>query len=154
MAPIDSMVAMAIVTPKAYEFRRAAPEAGGHALSRRSLVRLEEVTLWFEGNCVLNRLHLNVAPMQRLVVMGPSGGMRKRIAVARDCRGSPEFRRLSELSRKMNKELLSPEQVDFLRELPRSKDMEIDGRRFHLSHATPGGDLYRYDLTPEVSDET
>jgi len=69
-----------------------------------------------------------------------------------DCRCSPKFVRLSELSRTMNRPLLSPEQIDFLRDLPRSKEVEIGGYRFHLSHAAPGGDLYRYDLTPKVSD--
>jgi putative phosphoesterase len=74
------------------------------------------------------------------------------LAFNADCSCSPRFRRLSELSRKMNRALLSPEQTEFLHDLPRSKEVEMDGCRFHLSHAAPGGDLYRYDLTPQVSD--
>jgi putative phosphoesterase len=69
-----------------------------------------------------------------------------------NCGCSPQFRRLSELSRKINRVLLSPEQIDFLRGLPRSKAIEAGGHRFHLSHGALGGDIYRYDLTPEVSD--
>jgi putative phosphoesterase len=69
-----------------------------------------------------------------------------------DCGCSPRFLRLSELSRKMNRALLSSEQIEFLCGLPRSEEIEFDGCRFHLSHGAPGGNLYRYDLTPEVSD--
>ena len=75
------------------------------------------------------------------------------LAFNKDCRCSPRFRRLSELSREMNRALLSPEQIEFLRELPRSRNVEADGCRFHLSHAAPGGDIYRYDLMPKISDE-
>ena len=74
------------------------------------------------------------------------------LAFNADCGCAPKFRRLSELSRKMNRALLSPEQVDFLRDLPRSKDVETGGHRFHLSHGAPDGDLYRYDLIPDASD--
>ena len=52
----------------------------------------------------------------------------------------------------MNRALLLPEQKDFLRDLPASKEIELDGYRFDLSHGGPGGDLYRYDLTPDLSD--
>src|SRR6266700_7449609 len=74
------------------------------------------------------------------------------LAFDADCGCSPKFRRLSELSRKMNRALVSPEQIEFLRDLPRSKEIDANGYHFHLSHAAPGGDLYRYDLTPEVID--
>lgn len=52
----------------------------------------------------------------------------------------------------MNRALVSPEQLEFLRDLPRSKEIEANGYHFHLSHAALSGDLYRYDLTPNVSD--
>jgi len=74
------------------------------------------------------------------------------LAFDADCGCSPRFQRLSELSREMNRALLLPEQKDFLRDLPASKEIELDGYRFDLSHGGPGGDLYRYDLTPELSD--
>jgi putative phosphoesterase len=74
------------------------------------------------------------------------------LAFNADCGCSPKFHWLSEVSRKMNRALLSPEQMEFLRELPRSKELEAGRHRFHLSHAGPSGDLYRSDLLPKVSD--
>jgi predicted phosphodiesterase len=70
------------------------------------------------------------------------------LAFDADCGCSPKFRRLSKLSRKMNRALLSPEQIDFLRDLPRRKDIEASGHRFHLSHGAPGGDLIVTILLP------
>lgn len=73
------------------------------------------------------------------------------LAFDADCGCSPKFRWLSEVSRKMNRALLSREQMEFLRDLPSSKDLQAGKYRFHLSHAGPGGDLYRSDLVPKVS---
>jgi putative phosphoesterase len=70
-----------------------------------------------------------------------------------DCRSGKGFHELSELSRAMNRELLLPEQIEFLQRLPLTKSVTLDRFRFHLSHATPDGDLYKNHLQPDISDE-
>ena len=74
------------------------------------------------------------------------------LAFGVDCRSGPKFHDLSELSREMNRELLTAEQMDYLRALPAIRTARRDGVRFHLSHAAPDGDLYKSHLQPEISD--
>jgi putative phosphoesterase len=69
------------------------------------------------------------------------------------CRSSEKFRELSEASRAMNRELLLPEQIEYLQQLPVTKKLTFDDFRFHLSHAAPNGDLYKSDLQPNISDD-
>jgi putative phosphoesterase len=69
------------------------------------------------------------------------------------CRSSEKFRELSEATRSMNRELLLPEQIEYLQKLPVTNKFVHDGFRFHLSHAAPDGSLYKSDLRPEISDD-
>ncbi|MFZ0708427.1 MAG: metallophosphoesterase family protein [Terrimicrobiaceae bacterium] len=69
-----------------------------------------------------------------------------------DCGSSESFHDLSALSRAMNRELLHVEQIEYLLALPVFKTLRIDGFRFHLSHASPDGDLYKSHLQPDISD--
>jgi predicted phosphodiesterase len=49
----------------------------------------------------------------------------------------------------MNRKLLSSDQIQYLRNLPRICDLEVDGTRIRLAHADLKGDFYRFDLTPQ-----
>ena len=69
------------------------------------------------------------------------------------CRSGEKFRELSEATRAMNRALLLPEQIEYLQQLPVTKEIVIDGFRLHLSHAAPDGSLYKSHLTPDISDE-
>ncbi len=75
------------------------------------------------------------------------------MACRTECGCSERFRVLSVASREMNRTLLTDSQMEYLGDLPILQDFIADGYRCHLTHADPNGDLYRYDLTPEVSDE-
>ena len=44
------------------------------------------------------------------------------------------------------------EQLDYLSKLPTRVDATLEGSRFHLAHAGPGGDLDPFDITPEITD--
>ena len=70
-----------------------------------------------------------------------------------DCGSSPELHALSVASREMNRPLLTVGQMEFLGDLPSIKDFVVNGLRFHIAHADPRGDLYRFDLVPEASYE-
>jgi hypothetical protein len=52
----------------------------------------------------------------------------------------------------MNRKLLSGDQIQYLRKLPRICDLEVDGTRIRLAHADPQGEFFRFDLTPQLSD--
>jgi putative phosphoesterase len=69
-----------------------------------------------------------------------------------DCGCGSAFWELSWFSREMNRKLLSGDQIQYLRNLPRICDLEVDGTRIRLAHADPRGDFYRFDLTPQLSD--
>ena len=90
--------------------------------STRPLVALRDVTLRFDDNVILDHVDFNIAPCERLVIIGPSGT------------GKSTLLRLL---------------VGTLR--PDAGSIYIKGRDITRIPA-PGGDLYRYDLTPEVSD--
>lgn len=69
-----------------------------------------------------------------------------------DCRAGPKWHDLSVASREMNRALLSPDQIEYLRQLPTTTDVTVEECRFRLGHAGPDGDLFRYDLTPDADD--
>jgi hypothetical protein len=70
-----------------------------------------------------------------------------------ECGCGSAFLELSCFSREMNRKLLSKDQLQFLRDLSRTCDLGVDGRLIRLAHADPKGGLYRFDLTPQVSDD-
>lgn len=75
-------------------------------------------------------------------------------AVARnmDCGCSVKYKELSDAGKIFTKVSLPAEEKDFLGNLPTTLHLELEGRRFLLSHGSPGGDIYKY-LRPDVSDK-
>ncbi len=69
-----------------------------------------------------------------------------------DCGCSPKYKELSDAGKMFTKNALHAGEKDFLGNLPVTLNVEIEGKRFVLSHGSPGGDMYKY-LRPDVSDE-
>jgi putative phosphoesterase len=61
-----------------------------------------------------------------------------------DCRCMGSFRVYSLATRAWHHTLLSESEREFLRRMPAFVRFEWQGRRFLMSHATPGGDLFEY----------
>jgi predicted phosphodiesterase len=73
------------------------------------------------------------------------------LAFNEDCRCGKRFRQLSQASRQMNRQLLTSDQIAWLKLLPDTEETVLQNCRFRLAHATPNGNLYRY-LTPGITD--
>lgn len=69
-----------------------------------------------------------------------------------DCGCSVKYKELSNAGKIFTKAVLNAGEKDFLGNLPTSLHLETEGKRFVLSHGSPGGDMYKY-LRPDVSDE-
>ena len=69
-----------------------------------------------------------------------------------DCGCSIKYKELSDAGKIFTKNALSAEEKDFLGNLPITFNIEVEGRKFVLSHGTPRGDIYKY-LRPDVSDK-
>ena len=67
------------------------------------------------------------------------------------CECSPAMRDLSMLTRQEAWKQLDKSDLDWLRSLPAGLDLQLDGRRMHLVHATPRSPLYEY-LPPTPSE--
>jgi protein phosphatase len=74
------------------------------------------------------------------------------VAFGEDCRSAPLFRRLSVESRKKTVPLLSGENLSFLRSLPLTRSIVVDGRRLELLHAAPADPLFQYLPASRVDD--
>ncbi len=61
-----------------------------------------------------------------------------------DCGCAAPFREMSEATRAVMKQLLCDDELEFLRRLPESLTLEIEGARFYLCHAAPTDHFYRY----------
>ena len=75
------------------------------------------------------------------------------LAYEADCRCAPVMREASVTTRQWHSRLLSPEEKEYLQDLPITDRVEIAGASFHLAHAAPAGDLYDYHIVPDASDE-
>ena len=69
-----------------------------------------------------------------------------------DCGCSVKYKELSDAGKIFTKTSLPVEEKDFLGNLPTTLYLELEGKRFLLSHGSPGGDIYKY-LRPDVSDK-
>lgn len=69
-----------------------------------------------------------------------------------DCGCSIRYKELSDAGKIFTKAVLNPGEKEFLGNLPTTLNLEIEGKKFVLSHGSPGGDMYKY-LRPDVSDE-
>ncbi len=61
-----------------------------------------------------------------------------------DCQCVPPYRELSIATREYMWQVLSEEELAYLRSLPVNLTLEVGGARFYLCHAAPSNNLYRY----------
>ena len=66
------------------------------------------------------------------------------VAFETSCGASPDFRRLSEETRRLTIPMLSEEERRWVGALPIRTSVELDGRRIVLLHAAPDDPLYQY----------
>jgi protein phosphatase len=66
------------------------------------------------------------------------------MATGADCRSSPISYALSVATREHFRPRLSADTLDYLRHLPRKLEIEAQGFRFHLLHATPRDPMFEY----------
>jgi putative phosphoesterase len=92
-----------------------------------------------------------IAWLRRREAIAVRGNHDEAAANGVDCRCSPAFRRLSRATRELTRRLLDAEDLELLRSLPLERDIELDGRRIHLVHATPSDPLFAY-LGPDDVD--
>ncbi len=69
-----------------------------------------------------------------------------------DCRCSVKYQELSDAGKAFTMVVLNAEEKDYLGNLPVVAVVETEGKKFLLSHGSPGGDLYKY-LRPDVPNE-
>jgi putative phosphoesterase len=69
-----------------------------------------------------------------------------------DCGCSVKYKELSEEGKIFTKNILSAGEKDFLGNLPITLNIEVEGKKFLLSHGSPNGDMYKY-LRPDVTDK-
>jgi putative phosphoesterase len=74
------------------------------------------------------------------------------LAYDMDCHCAPVMKEASVTTRQWHTQILSPEDKQYLHELPLGVYVELGGATFFLAHASPTGNLYKY-LRPEVADE-
>lgn len=75
------------------------------------------------------------------------------LAFGVDCRCAPSSKPLAEATRAIHRELLSPDQIEWLGKLPLTASSEMAGRTIFAVHASPRDHLFRYTLTPDAPDE-
>ena len=61
-----------------------------------------------------------------------------------DCQCMGSFREYSVSTREWHKTLMSEADIEFLKSLPTMDRFILDGKRFHMAHATPQGDMFEY----------
>lgn len=69
-----------------------------------------------------------------------------------DCRCSAKYEEISNAGKVFTNNVLSMSEKNFLSNLPVILNVEINGKIFLLSHASPSGDMYKY-IRPETSDK-
>jgi protein phosphatase len=73
-----------------------------------------------------------------------SGNHDYAMATGADCRSSPISYALSVATREYFRPRLSPDEIGYLRDLPKQSSLQAEGTQFHLVHATPRDALYEY----------
>ena len=69
-----------------------------------------------------------------------------------DCRCSAKYKEISDAGKVFTNNVLNTSEKNFLSNLPVTLKVEIKGEIFLLSHASPGGDMYKY-IRPETTDK-
>lgn len=72
------------------------------------------------------------------------------LATGHDCRCSPASRPLALPTLACHAEMLSEDQRRYLRRLPYTGSLKLEGYTYHAVHASPRDRLYRYTLTPDA----
>ncbi len=75
------------------------------------------------------------------------------LATGKDCRCSPGSRPLALPTLACHTTMLTEEQLRYLRRLPYTGSIKLEGYTYHAVHASPRDRLYRYTLTPDASDK-
>lgn len=66
------------------------------------------------------------------------------VAFDADCGCAPPFHAMSVATRALMKQMLSSQEIEYLRDLPEEESIEMEGARFYLCHAAPTNHLYKY----------
>lgn len=68
-----------------------------------------------------------------------------------DCKCAPAMHHLSEYSRiNISKKLMAKEDIEKLKSFKRELDVELDGMRLYMTHASPNNNLYGYLFSTEA----
>lgn len=74
------------------------------------------------------------------------------LATGKDCRCSPASRPLALPTLACHATMLDEDHLRYLRRLPYTGSLRLDGYTYHTVHASPRDRLYRYTLTPDAPD--
>jgi len=74
------------------------------------------------------------------------------LATGKDCRCSPASRPLALPTLACHATMLGEDQFRYLRRLPYTGSLRLEGYTYHAVHASPRDRLYRYTLTPDAPD--
>jgi len=69
-----------------------------------------------------------------------------------DCGCSIKYKEHSDAGKEFTKTVIQKDEKDFLGKLPITLNVEMDGKRFLLSHGSPRGDMHKY-LRPDTTDQ-
>lgn len=69
-----------------------------------------------------------------------------------DCGCSLKYKELSDAGKAFTDSVLTIREKSYLANLPLTLNIEVNGKRFLLSHGSPSGDIYKY-LKPDTSDD-
>jgi putative phosphoesterase len=70
-----------------------------------------------------------------------------------DCRSRADFHDMAVATRAWHKKLLGLKDLAFLKVTPITETFSFDGHRFHISHASPSGNMFTYLSLSELSTE-
>jgi len=85
-----------------------------------------------------------VAWVRERATVAIRGNHDQAVASRVDCRCAPVMQEASQRTRELMWQLLGPDDLGYLSARPLTADLELDGVRFHMVHATPSDPLYRY----------
>ncbi len=74
------------------------------------------------------------------------------LATGSDCRCSPASRPLALPTLACHAAMVTEDQLRYLRRLPYTGSLKLEGYTYHAVHASPRDRLYRYTLTPDAGD--
>ena len=74
------------------------------------------------------------------------------MATGEDCRSAPAYLEASRATRERLHGTLTPQHIEYLRQLPRTHSLTLDKQQWHLVHATPRDPLFDY-APPDMAEE-